>query len=374
MVAKRRPINNLSPNSKFNFRPTGLDQSKNETKGTRPTTNPTTVKETLLMLIVHVCKKTLFYDINIKLAIYMGTLFIVSVIGDFAPFPKTYFSRSDNLFNVFFVKMGWAWTLAVSVPYVVMTARVICCGDVNRLLSHHVSRILIATGVWFVFTKSFNYVENAYGRCNVRGFDTKPTCLKGGHFWNGFDISGHIFILMYSSFVLIEEARPIVGWENIKEHIRNEEHNRLTNEKSTTNPLRNLKDNEFQVVKYLYEQYTPYTRLLFIAIAVLQLLWDFMMLCTMLYFHKMIEKVLGGMLAITVWFITYRVWYPANGLLPQLPGRGLFNYQKKCATLPLRKRSVILSSSSSKTTNDAPNFMGMPLYAAHTCGKANVEL
>lgn len=37
------------------------------------------------------------------------------------------------------------------------------------------------------------------------------------HFWNGFDISGHAFILIYSSLVLIEEAKPIIGWESIRE-------------------------------------------------------------------------------------------------------------------------------------------------------------
>lgn len=380
MVSKRRSINNNSAGSTMNFRPTGVDPARNDAKGTRPTTNPTTVKETLLMLIIHVCKKTLFYDITIKVALYMGSLFIISLIGDFAPFPRTYFARSDNVFNVYFVKLGWAWTLAVCVPYLVMTSRVLSAGDTNRMLIHHVPRIAIATAVWFVYTKSFNYIENVYGRCNVRGLDTKPACLKGGHFWNGFDISGHIFILMYSSLMLIEEARPIVGWEHIKEHIRHEEHNRSTNEKSTTNPLRNLKDDEFQAVKQLYEQYTPYIRLLFIAIAALQLLWDFMMLCTMLYFHKMIEKVLSGILAIVTWYITYRIWYPINGFLPYLPGRGTFFYQKtsKITTLPLRKQSLIPPASPNPSTSripgEVPKFMGMPLYAGHTCGKANIEM
>jgi hypothetical protein len=41
----------------------------------------------------------------------------------------------------------------------------------------------------------------------MKGYETKRGCLKAGHFWNGFDISGHVFILIYSSLVLIEEAR-----------------------------------------------------------------------------------------------------------------------------------------------------------------------
>lgn len=379
MVSKRRPINITAPNPNMNFRPSGLDPSRTEARGTRPTANPTTVKEVLIMMIMHVCKKTVFFDVNLKVALYMGALFLISLIGDFAPYPKTYFARSDNLFNVYFVKMGWAWTLSLCLPFLLMTSRVICAGDTNRLLAHHIPRVLIATGFWFIWTKSFNFIENMYGRCNMRGFETKPTCLKAGHFWNGFDISGHVFILIYSSLVLIEEARPIVGWEHIKEHLRNEEHNRISHEKSTTNPLRNLSDHEFNLVKQLYEQYTPYIRMLFIGISVLQLLWDVMLVCTMLYYHRMIEKVLSGIFAILTWFFTYRAWFPHNSTLPHSAGRGIFLYQKnKPAPMPLRKQSIVLTSSSPNSPNnrgagDVPKFMGMPLRAAQAGVKNSSE-
>lgn len=383
MVSKRRPINiNATPSpttTRLNFRPNGFDPQRNDTKGTRPTATPTTVKEVLLMMIVHVCKKTIFFDVNLKVAVYLGSLFLISLIGDFTPYPRTYFARSDNLFNVYFVKMGWAWTLALSVPFMVMTSRVLCAGDTNRLITQHLPRILIATGFWFGWTKLFNIVEHVYGRCNARGFDAKSPCLKAGHFWNGFDISGHVFILIYSSLVLIEEARPIVGWEHIKEHLRNEEHARSSNEKSSTNPLRNLKDRELQIVKELYEKYTPKIRLLFIGIAVLQLLWDVMLVCTMLYYHKMIEKVISGIIAILTWFFTYRAWFPSRSVLPVIAGQGIFNYQKgKGASLPLRKQSLVcnhssLNSASASRVNDVPKFMGMPLYAAQASVKTNVD-
>lgn len=316
------------------------------------------------MMVMHVCKKTLFYDTNLKVALYLGSLFLISLIGDFIPYPKTYFARSDNLFNVYFVKMGWAWTLVLSSPFLFMTSYTLCCGDAQRLVKRHLPRILIATAFWWSWTKLFRIIENSYGRCNVRGFDGKSACLKGGHFWNGFDISGHGFILIYSSLVLIEEARPIVGWEYIKEHIRNEEHNRATGEPSSTNPLRNLKDHEVKRLKWLYEKYTPAIRTLFIGCAVLQLLWDVMLVCTMLYYHKMIEKVLSGIFAILTWFFCYRVWYPSRATLPDAAGQGLFNYQKsRHPPLPLKRTpSLVSSTRNTATPGDLPKFMGMPLY------------
>lgn len=356
----------------MNFRPTGLESQRNDRnrKGTRPASAPTSIREVLLMMVLHLCKKFIFFDINLKVALYLGSLFLVSLIGDFSPYPKTYFARSDNFFNLYFVKWGWAWTLALSIPYIVLTSFTLCCGNRGKLIREHVPRILIATFFWFAWTKAFNYIETVYGRCNNKSveFNSKIACLKGGHFWNGFDISGHAFILIYSSLVLIEEAKPINGWENIKEHMRNEEHNRAVREESL-NPLRNLEDNELKVVKTMYEKYTPHIRILFISMTALQLLWDVMLVSTMLYYHSMIEKFLSGVFAILTWFVTYRVWFPSNALLPNPAGHGRFTYQNKKITsvsLPLRKQSLNYGSqgSTSNRVNDGvgPKFMGMPLY------------
>ncbi|XP_031616588.1 fat storage-inducing transmembrane protein [Contarinia nasturtii] len=362
-MASKRKMTSSSTN--MNFRPTGYDPQRQDTKGTRPTSNPTTVREVLLQVLMFLCKKIIFFDVNLKVALYLGSLFLVSLIGDFAPYPKTYFARSDNIFNVYFVKWGWAWTLVLSVPYLVLTSFILCCGNRGKLFKEHLPRIVIATFFWLTWTKAFNFIETMYGRCNAKGVDTKIACLKGGHFWHGFDISGHAFILIYSSLVLIEEAKPIIGWENIKEHLRNEDHNRNTREDSSSNPLRNLEDDEFQTVKEMYEKYTPLIRILFISMTALQLLWDVMLVCTMLYYHKMIEKVLSGIFAILTWFFTYRAWYPAHSLLPNSVGHGKFLYQKvkPQPAVPFRKQSLNYGNAGpSNRSNDVPKFMGMPIY------------
>lgn len=356
MATKRRPLHS-------NFRAGGPELQRNDSRGTRPTSNPASVAEVLAMMLLHICKRIIFFDTHLKVYIYLGSLFLISLIGDFTPYPRTYFARSDNFLNVYFVKFGWAWTLALSVPFMVLTSRVMCCGDNNRIIKNHLPRICIATFFWFFWTKTFNWIEYSYGRCNVRGFDSKPSCLKGGHFWNGFDISGHAFILIYASLVLIEEARPIIGWEYIEEHLRNEEYNRATKTTSVTNPLRNLTNNQLKQLKLFYEKHTAHIRLLFLGMTVLHVLWDIMLLCTMLYYHKMIEKIISGIVAVATWFITYRIWYPTNETLPEAAGSGLFNYQKtKVSSIPLRKPSTKTSNASAAPRpDDVPKFMGMPL-------------
>lgn len=388
MASKRKPIhtppatgsgNTARP--QMNFRQGVSDTTaRNEAKGTRPTATPTSIKEVLTVMVLHVCKKIIFFDTSLKVPLYLGSLFIVSLIGDFLPYPKTYLARTDNLFNVYFVKLGWAWTLLFCFPYLAMTSVTLCCGDNQRLLRNHLPRLGIATMFWFVWTKIFNLIECTYGRCSVRGFESKTACLKAGHLWNGFDISGHAFILIYASLVLMEEARPIIGWESIKDLLRNEEHNRNSNDSSqTSNPLKSLKNDDLKALKYFYNRFTPTIRLLFIGMTMLQLLWDVMLVGTMLYHHRMAEKVLSGIIAVVSWFVTYRAWYPIPTVLPDPVGKGLFNYQSIAKPdSGLRRRASLLQSGSGPasaaaasaglagagSSKEIPKFMGMPLYAA----------
>ncbi|XP_022231041.1 acyl-coenzyme A diphosphatase FITM2 [Drosophila obscura] len=399
MATKRRP---LRPNigaasgsgSNMNFRPGGPDITRSEARGTRPTAAPTSIREILVMGVIHLCKKTIFFNTDLKVALYLGSLFVISVIGDFVPFPKTYFARSDNLFNTYFVKIGWGWTLLFVVPFLVLSAYTITCGDHKRMLRHHFPRIVIATFFWFFWTKLFNIVENSYGRCTVKGFQSKSSCLKAGHLWHGFDISGHAFILIHSSLVLIEEARPIIKWETIKEHIRNELHNRSVSENAGTNPLRGLNDEQMRSLQFLYKRLTPIIRTLFIGMAALQLLWDIMLVGTMLYYHRMIEKVISGIIAILTWYFTYRFWYPTRGLLPEEPGNGTFYYQRETYGFPFKRPSHLSSGTAASgasgptranhngkvgATNvpkdqQVPTFMGMPLFTSPKVATAAASL
>ncbi|KAK5642112.1 hypothetical protein RI129_008279 [Pyrocoelia pectoralis] len=362
MATKRKPIH--SGKSKLNFRPT-TDPSKPEQKGTTPTTTPTSVKEIVTIMILHVCRKSIFFDTNLKVALYLGALFAVSLIADVFTIPKSYLSKSSNIFNQYFVKIAWGWNLLLLIPYVLMTSFIYCCGQKDRILKHHLVRLLIATFWWWFWTTLFGLIEFRYGRCTVRGENlrSRQSCLKAGHLWNGFDISGHSFILIYGSLVFIEETKSILSWDSIKEHIRLEEHYRLTKDLNlNTNPLRLLSDTQLKLLQINYAKLTPYIRGLFVIITLFQVLWDVMLISTMLYFHVMIEKFVGGVCAILTWYFTYRYWYCQTKFLPRMPGDGLFRYikPKSSTSLSGRKRASVISD------NQLPRFMGMPLYGLKT--------
>lgn len=291
----------------------------------------TSLKEIATLIVLHMCRKSIFFDTNLKVALYLGTLFAVSLLADVFTIPKCYLSKSSNIFNQYFVKLAWGWNLILLIPYVLLTTVIYCCGQKDKILKHHFMRLLIATFFWWSWTTLFLFIENRYGRCSVKGerFKTRQNCLKAGYLWNGFDISGHSFILIYGSLVLIEETKSIINWDSIKEHIRLEEHYRSTKDTTLkTNPLRLLTDAQFKYLQNNYEKLTPYIRGLFIVITIFQVLWDVMLISTMLYFHVMIEKFTGGVCAILTWYLTYRFWYNQTNLLPKMPGDGLFKYIK----------------------------------------------
>lgn len=76
----------------------------------------------------------------------------------------------------------------------------------------------------------------------------------------------------------MEEAKALVSWEAIKDHLRNEDHNRCSEESGSATPLDCLTSEQLLVVRNQYEKFTPYIRLSFIAMAMLAVLWDVMLM------------------------------------------------------------------------------------------------
>ena len=125
-----------STTNSMNFRP--LLSSEKKLIGTKPVPEPNSIPVIVFLMVVHLCRKILFIDPNIKVGFYIIFVFFGSILGDVLPIPKTYFSRKDNLFNVYFVKLSWGWTMVfvgsfVSKPY----------NDTNNTLSNSISGYLI---------------------------------------------------------------------------------------------------------------------------------------------------------------------------------------------------------------------------------------
>ncbi|XP_015920030.2 acyl-coenzyme A diphosphatase FITM2 [Parasteatoda tepidariorum] len=291
---------------------------RSQNVGKKPLPDPSSIKHVFLMIIMHVARKIVLFETELKIAIYLGALLCGSLVSDFTPIPKSYFSRRSNLFNYYFVKWGWAWTLLVVSIFLGLTSWIYCCGNIDKI-KRHFYRLLVGTGVWFCFTKSFVLIESYTSYCSVDKYTSRALCIRNNHSWRGFDISGHAFLLIYCGLLIAEEAKAIRGWERIGELIRNFEFD-------DDSPLNPLEDEERQHLKENYEKITPYVRSAFLVLTYFSILWDVMLVCTILYFHSMIQKVIGGSLAILLWYATYKWWFKS---WPGLPGQGSFKYYEQ---------------------------------------------
>lgn len=269
------------------------------------------------MCLHFVAKRFVFAPIHVKIGVYMSTLVLCSLLKDFGMIHHNwYFSNKNNWLNQHLVKKGWAWTLAMCVPFIGMTSAVYTGFNVRGML-RHLSRLGVATLVWFVCTKLFDSIDTKTGRCAKLGISSKLECKMNKNEWIGFDISGHTFLIMYCLLIMLEEVKIFDQWD---QYNRNVQEKIGSSKKMAT--LSPTSGSSVERAGYWFNTLTPFIKLNFILMAMVALMFEIMLLSTFLYYHTMMHKLIAAFFAIAAWFLTYRVWY-VNKLLivnPGLPG------------------------------------------------------
>lgn len=300
-------------------------------KGVKPLPDPMSVQQMMVVMVMHVCRRILLRETLWRIAIYGAVILCGSLIADNVPIPRSYLSQKTNVFNVYFVKFGWGWTLVVVGSFVALTSAVYCCGERNKVIAH-LGRLAVATVFWMVCTTLFEHVEAATRVCVSADYTDKKDCLAKGFRWqSGFDISGHTFILVYCSLIMSEEAKCIRGWARIADLIRNREFD-------DDSPLQVLSAAQLENLQNLYILLGRYVKCAFVTMTALNLLWDFMLLCTVMYFHTTPQKVAGALFAFAAWFVTYQLVFPNSDVLG-IPGQGLFKYYTEDSVGSLKMRA-----------------------------------
>ena len=156
------PINRR-PSVKKSSMPTSSTSSKKSIDCSQAS-----VQSFVYMCFMFVFKRFVFAPTHIKIGIYLSALIVCSVIRDFSLVTvgssTNYLAQKHNVLNQYFVKLGWAWTLAALVPFVSMTSIVYTSFNLAHM-KNHLSRILIATFAWFVFTNAFDILDSNTGHC-----------------------------------------------------------------------------------------------------------------------------------------------------------------------------------------------------------------
>lgn len=170
---------------------------------------------------------------------------------------------------------------------------------------------------WFVLTHLsfigiFYQVHVNTGECSVPSSRSSSSqalgfweCKKAGGRWEGFDISGHCFLLVHASLVLIEELRVRKLFPKAFDETGASPSKAKTSlEKNSTSSLKAVEG------------------ILLIFMVFLIILWYVMLMATSLYFHSWKEKFVGVCFGMAFWMGTYVIAYKrrSNVWFPRLPG------------------------------------------------------
>ena len=233
-----------------------------------------------------------------KAVFYWFLVILGSFICDFLPIPQSYFSNRRNVLNVYFVKWSWGWTLCLLSPHIFLTSAVYTYGNIVTMI-RNLTRLAVGTAFWYFWVNLFLYIKQETGSCVGDKTTTAIlACRKKGFHWYEFDISGHTFLLIYCCLIIAEELQIMRDWDSVIFHMEPR--------------------NDKQKLKYWHSVVTPLAKALLWSTGLLQILWEFMFLWTCLYFHTVSQKVLGAVVAIFTWLVTYKMWYKFR-ISPGLP-------------------------------------------------------
>lgn len=238
----------------------------------------------------------------------------------------SYFAKKSNIFNVYFVKIGWFW---VTLAFFLLLATHSSLGPslrprVTRRRLQALARYVCVTTVWVLVTqwcfgpgivdRSFRWTG---GQCaavmsdslaaeqereemsDLREALTSATCKTiGGQWRGGHDISGHVFLLILGSTMLWMELLPAA--------LKMEG---LTEARRISTSGGRVRSASVEAVEHESQQVTHGQRQemgvgVKAALGVAGLSW-WMLLMTAAFFHTWFEKFTGLLVAFAAIYLVY---------------------------------------------------------------------
>ncbi|KAI5369256.1 Putative Fat storage-inducing transmembrane protein [Septoria linicola] len=277
------------------------------------------------------------------LAIYPATLLLGSLFSILHPASRnatyvassqsydpldapSYFAKKSNIFNVYFVKVGWFWT---TLAFFVLIFTHSSHGPAFRVQFtkrrvQAIARYVVITTIWVFMTQWFfgpGIVDRSFrwtgGKCDrvlatdladkleegdAKDVFTHAACKAiGGQWRGGHDISGHVFLLILGSTMLWMELLPaVLHSEGLREKRRIRTADGLTRNASMETDARPGDAAGQRELGFGIKA----------ALGVAGLSW-WMLLMTAAFFHTWFEKVTGLLVAFSA---IYTVYFLPRGL------------------------------------------------------------
>lgn len=252
-------------------------------------------------------------DSHVKFALLWLTFVIGSFSYDFFPLPQSYFSNSKNIFNTVFVKRGWGWTVVFLLGYIICITIKQKINNISIFI-RQISRLVVYTIEWYIFTELFEYIHKMTGKClGSNTTNNIAACVKEGFIWNGFDISGHTYLLTLMTLIINNELNKTVS---LNIGVVSEEDSEKISKEYVILGKRIPKN----VMKCLLE-------IVSVSLVLLMILWEIMLFFTCAYFHTLVQKLLGILLGLLSFYIPKRYIFKGNHTWLPMPV-GLLNQTK----------------------------------------------
>jgi hypothetical protein len=323
MATQRKP-----PTSSSNSKPASTDKTFNTTSESdqimHPAVSPflpTPLEGGLLLLYpITLLSGSLFSSLSPSILASNATYSPIHQSYQPPDQAPSYFARKRNIFNTYFVKIGWFWVTISLLVFIFTHPSFGPPLSLLRLTSRRLRaalRWLSITGVWTLTTqwffgpplidRSFVWTGGACQRLEkeqetggrtmslIREAWTHAECKIAGGTWSGgIDISGHVFLLILGSGMLWLEVLPTVlraqGLREARQVLMADgrvESAAVENEAERTK-------GKGQVTGYGVK----------LVIAVIALSW-WMLLMTAAFFHTWTEKLSGSIVAFFGLWLVY---------------------------------------------------------------------
>ena len=263
---------------------------------------PSTIK--LLRVFEHILQSTLYSRPRTIAYFCFSVSLLLPLLSNYFPFIREYKIPKDNFLNVYFVKFGWGWTLAVVGSYVAISSAIYTLMSAT-LIVKHLGRLVVSTAMWYLGTKGFDLIHEITGHCTNKTITTIETCLLNKETtWTGFDVSGHSFLLTFCLLVIVEEFKTskYIYWDSLQDAFDN-------------------KNNRNTFSFFLFENSQSIILLLKFAAFLLLFIWQWMLITSSLFYHTFSENLSGTVCGIVSWLVTYVACFHEQKYLT-FPGDG----------------------------------------------------
>lgn len=252
------------------------------------------------------CSKTVLYSQpKLIAAANCCAILVLSIITDLVP-SLSYTRRNSNEFlDNYIIEPSFNLVTLALLIFVCITLTEPDIRHYQHLVKP-ISRILLSWILHVTVRVTILLVPNLLGRCQgYPEFDNQQLeCILAGHHWNGFNISGHIFSLLYSILIVLEETFVFRRFEVRLRLFGKMADMEIANTVTPTYTDHLLTD---LYATYLrrYRKVEPCVRIAYTILALWVITAQVNVLIITFNWQKAPPKILGAVLAVALWLVTY---------------------------------------------------------------------